>query len=60
MKIKVNVSTRKYRCARCGYIAQRKTPPENCAICRSPADYFEDVGVDAPERRQGIFNPKLI
>jgi rubrerythrin len=33
----------RWRCRKCGYIHEGKTPPQNCPACNHPAAYFEAV-----------------
>jgi len=29
-----------WKCSKCGFIHQGKTPPKNCPSCKHPANYF--------------------
>jgi len=33
----------RWKCRKCGYIHEGKTPPQNCPACNHPASYFEVV-----------------
>ncbi|RHR32445.1 iron hydrogenase [Clostridium sp. AF19-22AC] len=50
---KENETMKKWKCTVCGYIHEGENPPEQCPICKVPADRFaeviEDVTADVSE-----------
>ena len=38
---------KKWRCTICGYIHEGDTPPEECPLCKAPAEMFEEVVEEA-------------
>lgn len=47
---------KKWRCTVCGYIHEGGAPPEQCPLCKAPAEMFEEVvaGQQAVEEQQVV------
>ena len=48
---------KKFICTVCGYVHEGDAPPEECPICKAPADKFKEVTGElnwADEHRIGI------
>ncbi len=42
---------KKWKCTVCGYIHEGDAPPEECPLCKAPAEKFEEVVAEGDKRR---------